>query len=94
MGKGDSVKVPSTAKEITITNVDNAPTFAYNNPDLKAPFADVKTGVPKVTLKFEIKDGNMTWTTDHCGTVNVAFSAGRESWSCDFPCTVSLAKEL
>jgi len=94
MGKGDSIKVPSPAKEITITNVDNAPTFAYNEPELKATFADPKTGMPKVTLKFEIKDGNTTWTTEHCGTVNVAFSAGRESWSCNFPCTVSLEKEL
>ena len=94
IGKGESVTVQSPAKAITITNVDNAPVFAYATSVVKASFADPQTGVPKVQLRFDIKDGNVTWTTDDCGTVNVAFSAGREGWTCDFPCSISLEKEL
>ncbi|KAH8593810.1 hypothetical protein B0O99DRAFT_626225 [Bisporella sp. PMI_857] len=94
MPKGGSVTVPSPAKAITITNVDNAPVFTYDEPVIKAPFLDPKTGVTNVELKFEIKDGNVTWTSDDCGPVNVAFTGGREGYSCDFPCTVSLEREL
>jgi len=48
----------------------------------------------KVDLSFEIKDTGVKWTTADCGAGNTIFSAGIESWSCDFACDLSAAKEL
>ena len=83
MDKGQSITVTGPPT-VTITNVDNAPVFTYDIPELQAPIADPSNGLTKVQLKFE--SGNNTWTTDDCGAGNVIFSAGRESWSCDFVC--------
>ena len=89
MDKGQSI----TVNGITITNVDNAPIFDYDVPELRAPIADPANGVTKVQLDFEM--GSTKWTTDDCSPGNVIFSAGRESWSCDFPCGSSqVSREL
>ena len=94
MDKGQSITVTGPPQPITITNVDNAPVFNYDVPELRAPISDPTTGLTKVQLQFQIPDANLTWTTDDCGPGSVVFSGGRESWSCDFPCTISQAKEL
>jgi hypothetical protein len=94
MDKGQSITVSWPAQAITITNIDNAPVFDYDVPEVRAPITDPNTGKTKVKLQFESKDANVKWTSDDCGAGNVVLSGGRESWSCDFPCTVSQAKEL
>ena len=94
MDKGQSITVSWPAQAITITNIDNAPAFDYDVPEVRAPIADPNTGKTKVQLQFEIKDANVKWTSDDCSAGNVVRSGGRESWSCNFPCTVSQAKEL
>ena len=89
MDKGQSI----TVSGITITNVDNAPVFDYDVPELRAPLDDPANGVTKVQLEFQL--GSTKWTTDDCGAGNVIWSAGRESWSCDFACgSVTAAREL
>jgi len=90
MDKGDSITVKGPS-DITITNVDNAPVFNYDIPDLKAPL-DNPNAFTKVKLQFKM--GDTTWDTGDCGAANVAFTAGREGWSCDFPCTFASQREL
>jgi hypothetical protein len=95
MGKGDSITVTQGVPHpITITNVDNAPVFDYDVPELRANMADPQTGLTKVQLKFEIPDQKLSWTSADCGAGSVVFSAGIESWSCDFACQTPSAKEL
>jgi hypothetical protein len=84
MDKGQSMTVSGPSSTITITNVDNAPVFDYNIPDLQAPLDDPANGITKVQLNFQY--GSANWTTADCGAGNVIWSAGRESWSCDFAC--------
>lgn len=94
MDKGSSLTIPNAPQTIVITNVDNAPVYEYDLPDLKADFA-ANNGDTKVQLEFAVKDAGLKWTTDDCGPGSVVFSGGRESWSCDFPCTLAAAaKEL
>lgn len=89
MDKGQSV----TVNGITITNKDNAPVFDYDVQELRAPLSDPANGVTKVELDFVM--GDTKWTTADCWAGNIIFSAGRESWSCDFPCGSSqVAREL
>ncbi|KAG9239838.1 hypothetical protein BJ878DRAFT_530562 [Calycina marina] len=94
MPKSGSITISpsSLALPITITNIDNAPTFTYDEPALKAPVVGGEVGTPKVELMFVVGEGqgNTTWTTAGCWAVNVAFTAGIEGWSCDFPCTVGV----
>ena len=92
MDKGDSITVPGPIA-ITITNVDNTPVFNYDVPELQAPVSDYNPtfGDTKVQLDFAIPDGNVTWSTDDCWPGNVIMSGGVESWSCDFPCSISVA---
>jgi len=95
MGKGDSITVSQGVPQpITITNVDNAPVFDYDVPELRAPVADPNTGKTVVQLKFDIPDAKYSWTTADCGAGNVVWSAGIESWTCDFPCNAAPTKEL
>jgi len=97
MDKGETITVENInggIGDIAITNVDNAPVFNYDLPDLKAPIDDPWAGKTRVKLDFEIKSANLKWTTDDCGPGSVIFSAGRESWTCEFPCATSTAKEL
>ena len=96
MDKGQSITVTNAPQPITITNVDNAPVFDYSDTtSIIAPIADPNTGKTKVKLQFDIPDANLTWTTDDCYAGDVVLSGGRESWSCDFPCSYSVAaKEL
>lgn len=91
MDKGDSITVKGLAQDITITNVDNAPVFNYDIPALKAPL-DTTGAFTKVKLNFQM--GDVKWDTSACGADNVAFTAGRESWSCNFACPSSTGKEL
>jgi hypothetical protein len=83
MDKGQSMTVTGPPT-VTVSNVDNAPVFTYDVPELQAPISDPSNGLTKVELSFE--SGNTTWTQDDCYPGNVIFSAGRESWSCDFAC--------
>lgn len=69
---------------VTVTNVDNAPAFAYDVPTLQLPLDAPGAGATKVQLKFE--SGNSSWGVADCWPGNVIFSAGWESWSCDFAC--------
>ena len=69
---------------VTVSNVDNAPVFTYDVPELQAPLDDPSNGFTKVELHFS--SGGTNWTTSDCSAGNVIFSAGRESWSCDFAC--------
>ncbi|KAE8454586.1 hypothetical protein EG329_000209 [Mollisiaceae sp. DMI_Dod_QoI] len=96
MDKGQSITIQSPASAITITNVDNAPVFDYDIPELKASISDPATGQTQVKLEFVLANGNHTWSTDDCYAGSVVFSAGLESWSCDFPCSIepAQAKEL
>ncbi|KUJ09374.1 uncharacterized protein LY89DRAFT_690407 [Mollisia scopiformis] len=96
MDKGQSITIQSPASAITITNVDNAPVFDYDSSELNASITDPATGTTKVKLDFVLQSGNVTWTTDDCYAGSVVFSAGLESWSCDFPCSVEApqVKEL
>jgi len=96
MDKGQSITIPSPASAITITNVDNAPVFEYDTPELNASITDPATGQTKVKLDFVLQNGNVTWTTEDCNSVSVVFTAGLEGWTCDFPCSVEAvdAKEL
>jgi len=96
MDKGQSITIQSSASALTITNVDNAPVFDYNDPLLNASISDPATGQTKVRLEFSLESGNHTWSTDDCYAGSVVFSAGLESWSCDFPCSVEApqVKEL
>jgi len=95
MDKGQSITVSSgVPNAITITNVDNAPVFDYDEAVLVAPLDGVGNGLTKVDLSFEIKDTGVNWTTADCGAGNTIFSAGIESWSCDFACELTSAKEL
>jgi hypothetical protein len=97
MLKGQSITVSTQSiPSITITNVDNAPVFDYDVPALKAQITELgdTLGKTKVQLKFEMGGGsgaNSSWTTDDCYAMDVVMSAGRESWSCDFPCDLSNA---
>ncbi|XMA10901.1 hypothetical protein WAI453_003692 [Rhynchosporium graminicola] len=84
MDKGDSIAVSWPPHTINITNVDNAPVFTYNEPNLKAEFTDFEPGETKVALQFQV--GTSKWTTDDCSASSVVFSAGREGWACNFPC--------
>lgn len=92
MDKGDSITV-NGPQDITITNVDNAPAFTYDKPDLVAPLDNPDTDT-KVQLKFKIEGTDTTWTTANCSAQSVVWSAGRESWECEFPCTLQAPKEL
>lgn len=95
MAEGESITVSKDVPQaITITNVDNKPVFDYDIPELKAPIADPNNGKTQVQLKFEIKDAGLSWTSDNCGAGNVIYSAGIESWSCDFACPQTSTKEL
>ncbi|TVY20646.1 hypothetical protein LARI1_G004554 [Lachnellula arida] len=95
MGKGANMTVSDgVPSPITISNVDNAPVFDYNTQDIRAPVADPDTGRTKVQLRFDIPGEGYSWTTDDCGAGSVVYSAGIESWSCDFPCAAASAKEL
>ena len=92
MGKGDSITVTDGVPHaITISNVDNVPAFDYDTQDIEAPITDPDTGKTKVQLKFEIPDQTYSWTTDDCGAGSVVYSAGIESWTCDFPCAAAAA---
>ena len=84
MDKGQSMTVSGPSSTITITNVNNAPAFNYDVPELQAPLDDPANGITKVQLNFQY--GSTNWTTADCWPGNVIFSAGRESWSCDFAC--------
>ena len=70
--------------DVTVSNIDNAPVFTYDKPELEAPIADPNNGFTKVDLHFS--SGNTNWTIADCSAGNVIFSAGRESWACDFSC--------
>jgi hypothetical protein len=97
MDKGQSVTVSSGVPHpITITNVDNAPVFNYDIQDLKAPLDNPDVGMTKVQLTFEIKDVGLKWTTKDCWAGSVIFSAGWESWSCNYACnlTTTASSEL
>lgn len=94
MDKGQTITVPNPIGDITISNVDNAPVFPYILGDLKAPLDDPWEGKTRVKLNFEMKSAGLKWSTDDCGPGSVIFSAGRESWTCDFPCSVSATREL
>jgi hypothetical protein len=94
MDKGQNVTVKSPLPDIIITNVDNTPTFSYDKPELVAPISDPANGVTKVLLHFDIPGAKLNFTTESCGAGSVIYSAGRESWSCDFPCTISPLREL
>lgn len=83
MDKGQTMTVTGPPT-VTVTNVDNAPVYTYNEPELMAPLSDLANGLTKVELHFS--SGNTNWTIADCGAGNVIFSAGRESWSCDFAC--------
>jgi len=96
MDKGGSVTVSSGVPQpITITNVDNAPVFDYDVEVLQAPLDNPDVGITKVQLAFEV-EGGVKWTTEDCWAGSVIFSAGWESWSCDFACnyTVTSSREL
>jgi len=90
MDEGGSITVKGPSQDIKITNKKNTPVFDYSKPDLVAPL-DNQDAETKVLLNFEM--GDTTWDTSSCSPNNVVF-ASRESWSCDFPCTLSSAKEL
>lgn len=95
MDKGQNATIPSPAGDITITNVDNAPVFTYDEPVLVAPISDPENGYTKTVLNFDIPSAKVNFTTENCGAGNVIWSAGRESWTCDFPCSIAAAvKEL
>ncbi|KAE9375894.1 hypothetical protein N431DRAFT_370828 [Stipitochalara longipes BDJ] len=96
MDKGQSVTVSNGVPQpITITNVDNAPVFDYDVQVLQAPLDNPDAGITKVQLTFEV-EGGPKWTTKDCWAGSVIFSAGWESWSCDFACnyTVNSSREL
>lgn len=94
MDKGQNLTLTSISiPAITITNIDNAVVFNYDSQELNASISDVNTGKTKVQLSFELAGGTK-WTTDNCTAGSVVISAGRESWSCDFPCSLVSAKEL
>lgn len=84
MDKGESLSVKWDSNTMNITNIDNAPVFTYNEPNLKGSFVDFGPGETKVELEFQV--GSTKWTTDDCSASSVVFSAGREGWACDFPC--------
>ncbi|KAH6718627.1 hypothetical protein BKA61DRAFT_731234 [Leptodontidium sp. MPI-SDFR-AT-0119] len=84
MDKGESLSVSWPPHTINITNVDNAPVFTYNEPNLKGSFVDFGPGETKVELQFQV--GTTKWTTENCSASSVVFSAGREGWACNFPC--------
>lgn len=86
MDKGESISVSWPPHTVNITNVDNAPVLTYDVPELRAPIAPFETGATKVKLQFQIPDAKLNWTTDDCEASSVVFSAGREGWSCEFPC--------
>lgn len=83
MDKGQSMTITGPPT-VTVTNVDNAPAFAYDVPELRQALDAPGSGTTTVLLSFE--SGNTTWSTDDCYPANVIFSAGREGWSCDFAC--------
>jgi hypothetical protein len=94
MDKGQNITVvPASIPQITITNIDNAVVFDYNSQELNASISDSNTGKTKVELSFEVK-GGAKWTTKNCTAGLVTISAGRESWTCNFACTIVSAKEL
>ncbi|KAF4630309.1 hypothetical protein G7Y89_g7839 [Cudoniella acicularis] len=86
MDKGQSITVSGQMQPITITNVDNAAAFDYDVPDLVANWADPYEGLTKVQLQFDQPGANYSWTTSDCWAGTVV-NSGRDSWSCDFPCT-------
>jgi hypothetical protein len=94
MDKGQNLTLtPATLSQLTITNIDNAVVFSYDSQELNASISDVNTGKTKVNLSFEVS-GGAKWTTANCTAGSVVISAGRESWSCNFPCTITSTKEL
>ncbi|KAJ4387588.1 hypothetical protein N0V93_008183 [Gnomoniopsis smithogilvyi] len=97
MGKGESITIPTSAglsQAITISNVDNAPVFDYDMPELRADWEEPSYGLTKTLLNFSIPDAKYSWTTQDCGATNVIYSGGFEGWTCDFPCSAAaVAKE-
>jgi len=90
MDKGQSITIKDGVPQpITITNVDNAPVFDYDIEDLKAPLDNPDPGLTKVQLTFEIEEAGLKWTTKDCWAGSVIFSAGWESWSCDYACNLT-----
>jgi hypothetical protein len=97
MDKGESITVTSGIPQpIKITNVDNAPPFDYDIQLLQAPLDNPDVGMTKVQLTFEIEEAGLKWTTSDCSAGSVIFSAGWESWSCDYACnyTMTASREL
>jgi hypothetical protein len=97
MDKGESITVTSGIPQpIKITNVDNAPPFDYDIQVLQAPLDNPDVGMTKVQLTFEIEEAGLKWTTSDCSAGSVIFSAGWESWSCDYACnyTMTASREL
>jgi hypothetical protein len=97
MDKGESITVTTGIPQpIKITNVDNAPAFDYDVQVLQAPLNNPDPGLTKVQLTFEIEEAGLKWTTEDCSAGNVIFSAGWESWSCDYACnyTTTASREL
>jgi hypothetical protein len=97
MDKGESITVTTGIPQpIKITNVDNAPPFDYDVQELQAPLDNPDVGMTKVQLTFEIEEAGLKWTTSDCSAGSVIFSAGWESWSCDYACnyTTTASREL
>lgn len=94
MDKGKTITVQNPIGDIKVTNVDNTPVFPYILEELKAPLDDKWMGKTRVKLDFEMESADLKWSTDDCGPGSVVFSAGRESWTCDFPCSVPATREL
>lgn len=89
MDKGQSITVTGPIP-ITITNIDNVPVFDYDVEALNQSWSDPSVGSTKVELNFSVQGGgNWTTETGSCAPGSVVWSAGIESWSCDFPCDVA-----
>ena len=96
MDKGESITVTTAPQPIKITNVDNAAVFDYDVQELRAPINNPDPGITKVKLTFEIPEAGLKWNTSDCYAGSVIYSAGWESWSCDYACntTATAAREL
>lgn len=95
MDEGQSINITALSEPITITNINNAPVFDYDNHDLNNSIvALLTTGVTKVELQFEMPSAGLKWTTSNCTAGSVVISAGRESWSCDFACAAAVGSKL
>ena len=92
MDKGQNITIQTPIQAVTISNIDNAPVFTYDEPVLVAPLNDPANGITKVELAFQV--GATNFTTADCSPGNAIFAGGRESWSCDFACSIPSAKEL